>query len=201
MCTILVGQWHIFLTTCRRMRKGLKGEGVRVVRCSMIQTMEDRQSWVLETDDAYRNQQQGYAHFNVFYYFSRECVQEYHTCVNIVPCVTWPSRMLELLFLVLQVEYYSYFVDFISDKSTEYCKVTFIIYYWCEMRHLVQYRSILFYRVAIILFDRKTIIFSVFFIVLRAKFLTYTCTFSKWELISNFYVIILPTETKNKKGL
>lgn len=61
----------------------------------MIQTMEDRQSGVLETDDAYRHHHQGYAHFSVFYDFSSECVQEYHTFVNIVPCVTCPSRMLE----------------------------------------------------------------------------------------------------------
>lgn len=67
------------------------------------------------------------------------------------------------------------------------------------MRHLVQYKSIIFYGVAIILFDRKTIIFSVFLLCYVRIFFTYNYMFSKKKLISNIYIIILPTETKTKK--
>lgn len=67
------------------------------------------------------------------------------------------------------------------------------------MRHLVQYKSIIFYEVAIILFDRKTIIFSVFLLCYVRIFFTYNYMFSKKKLISNIYIIILPTETKTKK--
>lgn len=47
--------------------------------------------------------------------------------------------MLELLFLVLQVEYYPYFVDFVSDKGTEYCKVTFIINFTIDVKCVIWY--------------------------------------------------------------
>lgn len=67
------------------------------------------------------------------------------------------------------------------------------------MRHLVQYKSIIFYGVAIILFDRKTIIFSVFLLCYVRIFFTYNYMFFKKKLISNIYIIILPTETKTKK--
>lgn len=67
------------------------------------------------------------------------------------------------------------------------------------MRHLVQYKSIIFYGVAIILFDRKTIIFSVFLLCYVRIFFTYNYMFSKKKLIANIYIIILPTETKTKK--
>lgn len=67
------------------------------------------------------------------------------------------------------------------------------------MRHLVQYKSIIFYGVAIILFDRKTIIFTVFLLCYVRIFFTYNYMFSKKKLISNIYIIILPTETKTKK--
>lgn len=67
------------------------------------------------------------------------------------------------------------------------------------MRHLVQYKSIIFYGVAIILFDRKTIIFSVFLLCYVRIFFTYNYMFSKKKLISNMYIIILPTETQTKK--
>lgn len=67
------------------------------------------------------------------------------------------------------------------------------------MRRLVQYKSIIFYVVAIILFDRKTIIFSIFLLFYVRILFTYTYMFSKKESISNIYIIILPTETKTKK--
>lgn len=44
-------------------------------------------------------------------------------------CHVTQSYARTFLFLVLQVEYYPYiFVDYVSDKSIEYCKITFIIY-------------------------------------------------------------------------
>lgn len=55
------------------------------------------------------------------------------------------------------------------------------------MRHLVQYKSIIFYGVAIILFDRKTIIFSVFLLCYVQIFFTYNYVFQKEIDIKHLY--------------
>lgn len=56
-------------------------------------------------------------------------VASVYMCKYCSLCHVTQSYARTFLFLVLQVEYYPYiFVDYVSDKSIEYCKVTFIIY-------------------------------------------------------------------------